>query len=319
MIKPKRVAVLSRSFSRHPTLRAELMQLYPDVTFNDTGRTLEGEEIIAFLKGHDGAVVALEKITESLLKAVPELRIIGKYGVGLDNVDLHAASRLGVKIGWKGGVNRRSVSELAIGLMLSLLRLIPQTSKEVRDGIWRQTLGRQLSDRVVGVVGCGHVGKDLIQLLKPFGCRVLAHDIRDFSEFYAEHGVTSCDLDTLLKEADVVTLHLPLTSSTRNLLDERRLGLMRSDAILVNTARGGLVDEAVLKKMLIEGKLAGAGFDVFAKEPPTDTELINLPNFIAIPHIGGSAAEAVLAMGRAAIEGLANATDPLDHIPDWAR
>lgn len=319
MKKPQRVAVLSRSFSRHPTLRAELLAAYPGATFNETGRTLEGEEIVNFLRGHDAAIVALEKVNDALLAKLPDLKIIAKYGVGLDNVDLEAAAKRDVKVGWKGGVNRRSVAELAIGLMIALLRLFPQTNAEVRSGTWRQTMGRQLSDRTVGIVGCGHVGKELATMLRPWGCRVLAHDIRDFADFYAANQVTPMALEPLLKEAEIVSLHLPLTSATRNMIDAARLSLMRPDAILINTARGGLVDEPALKEALKTGKLAGAGFDVFAKEPPTDQELLNLPNMLAVPHIGGSANEAVLAMGRAAIEGLVTASDALSHIPSWAR
>ena len=141
-------------------------------------------------------------------------------------------------------------------------------------------------------------------MLRAFGCSVLAQDILDFSEFYAEHGVRPVDLHELLKEADIVTLHVPLDDSTKGMLSAERLELLKPSAVLINAARGGLVDETALKNMLRDGRLAAAAFDVFAVEPSEDTELLNLPNFLATPHIGGSAEEAVLAMGRAAIAGL---------------
>ena len=307
-----RVAVASRSFSRHPVLRAELLARYPEVTFNDAGLSLSGDALVEFLTGHDKAVTALERLDAAVLERLPDLKVVGKYGVGLDMIDLAAMSRLGKRLGWTGGVNRRSVAELAICSAIALLRHVPQANTQVRDGGWKQLMGRQLSERVVGIIGCGHVGKDLAVLLRAFGCRVLAHDIKDFPEFYAAHAVEKAGLEELLAAADIVTLHLPLDASTRGIMTAERLESMRPGSILLNLARGGLVDEAALKRLLLDGRLAGAAFDVFAEEPPTDLELLRLPNMLALPHIGGSAEEAVVAMGRAAIAGLDNARDPLD-------
>jgi len=299
-----RIAVCSRSLSHHPMLRRELKEVYPDVTFNDDGLKLVGDELVEYLKGHTKAITALEILDADVFSRLPALKVISKYGVGVDTLDLDAMAACGVKLGWTGGTNKRSVSELVISFAVQLLRHLPQASREVLDGAWGQHVGRQLTDRTVGIVGCGHVGKDLSVLLRAFGCRVLAHDIRDFPDFYAEHGVEPVGLEALLRKSDVVTLHLPIDGSTRNILSAQRLALMKADAILINAARGGLVDEHVLKAALKDGRLAGAAFDVFATEPPEDMELLTLPNFIVSPHIGGSAEEAILAMGRAAIRGL---------------
>jgi phosphoglycerate dehydrogenase-like enzyme len=312
-----KVAIASRSFSKHPILRAELLACYPDATFNDAGKSLAGAELIDFLKDHDGAVTALERLDDTVFEALPRLAVIGKYGVGLDMLDLAAMNRRGIRLGWTGGVNRRSVSELVICMAISLLRHVPKGNLEVRAGGWRQLQGRHLSERVVGIIGCGHIGQDLAPLLRAFGCTVLAHDLRDFPEFYAAHGVEKVGLDELLARADVVTLHLPLDGSTTNLVSADKLALMRPEAILINCARGGLIDEAALKQALVSGKLAGAGLDVFAGEPPTDRELLALPNLLATPHIGGSAEEAVLAMGRAAIAGLSEAEIPSPGSEVW--
>jgi D-3-phosphoglycerate dehydrogenase len=307
-----KVAVASRSFSKHPVLRAELLARYPDATFNDAGKSMKGRELVDFLKGHDKIVTALERLDDELFAQLPGLKVVAKYGVGLDMIDLAAMTRRGIKLGWKGGVNRRSVSELVISYAVALLRHIPQGHAQVRDGGWKQLMGRQLSDRTVGIVGLGHIGKDLTKLLKPWGCRIIAHDIKQMPEFCAEWGVEMMGLDDLLRQADIVTLHLPLDDSTRGILSAGRMRLMRKDAILINAARGGLLDETELKAMLIEDRLAAAALDVFAAEPPTDMELIRLPNFLVTPHIGGSAEEAVLAMGRAAIEGLDKFGDPIE-------
>jgi D-3-phosphoglycerate dehydrogenase len=308
-----RVAVASRSFSAHPTLRRELQARYQAVTFNEAGRSLAGQELVDFLRGHDKAIIGLEHIDASLCRALPELRVVSKYGVGLDTIDLRAMEAHGIRLGWTGGVNRRSVAELTISAAIALLHAAPVATFELRQGGWRQVVGRQLTGRTVGIVGCGHVGKDVAVLARAFGCRVLACDILDFPEFYRAHGIEPADLDTVLRDSDVVTLHVPLDRSTRGMMDARRLAMLKPGAVFINTARGGLVDEGALKLLLQEGRLAGAALDVFEAEPPRDRELIGLPNLIPTPHIGGSTEEAILAMGRAAIAGLDAAKLPGEH------
>jgi len=315
MSDPTPIAVASRSFSRHPVLRAEVLARYSDVRFNDEGRSLEGDTLVAFARGRRKLITGLERVDEYILSALPELEVISKYGVGTDTLDKDALIRHGIRLGWTGGVNRRSVAELALSFMIALLRHVPATSLEIRAGGWKNRMGRQLSGRTVGIIGCGHIGKDLAVLLRAFDCTVLAHDILDFPAFYAAHQVEPVGLDALLRRADIVTLHVPLDRTTRDLLHAGRLAQMKEDALLINTARGGLVDEAALKTMLASGRLAGAAFDVFATEPPTDGELLRLPNFLATPHIGGSSEEAVLNMGRAAIVGLDDNRVPTADFP----
>lgn len=302
--KSVRVAVASRSFSKHPVLREELLKRYSRVTFNETGKSLGGAELVEFLRGNDRAITALERIDDGVLSGLPELRVISKYGVGLDMIDLGALERRGILLGWTGGVNRRSVAELALAFALAMVRGLLQSNRDALAGRWVQTHGRQLTGKTVGIVGCGSVGQDFVRLLAPFECRVLAHDIRDYPEFYLELGVTAVGAERLLAESDLVSLHLPLDASTRNWLSAERLRAMKAGAYLMNTARGQIVDEASLKEALVSGRLAGAAFDVFGAEPPADLELLRLPNFLATPHIGGSSVEAVLAMGRSAIENL---------------
>ncbi|MGH9387482.1 MAG: phosphoglycerate dehydrogenase [Vicinamibacterales bacterium] len=302
-----RIVVAARSFAKNPTLRMELLARYGDATFNESGRVLSGDALIALLRGHDRAIVGLEPIDDSVLIAVPELRVISKYGVGLDAVDLRAIARHGVRLAWTGGVNRRSVAELTLMFAVALLHRVPQSERELREGRWAPLVGRQLTGRTVGIVGCGHVGKDLVELLEPFGCRVLANDIRDYAEFYDVNDVQPVSLLQLLHESQVVTLHVPLDATTRGMMGRREIAQMQKGAILINAARGGLVDEIALKDALLNGHLAGAACDVFNQEPPVDQSLLELPTFLGTPHIGGSTEEAQLAMGRAAIEGLETA------------
>ena len=308
------LVVASRSFSKHPILRAEVLKRYPEAKFNDDGLSLSGNSLMQFLKGYEKAITALEKIDEPLLSQLPELKVIGKYGVGLDMLDLNSMKRHEVKLGWTGGVNKRSVSELVISFAVALLHRTVFANAEVRNGEWYQVKGRQLSDCTVGIVGCGYVGKDLVELLKPFNCEILAHDILEFKDFYEKHGVSAVGLDDLIERSDVVTLHLPLDNSTKNIINRDRLNLLKKDAILINLARGGLIDEGNLKKILQEKRIAGAALDVFEVEPPIDSSFVELENVLITPHIGGSTEEAILAMGMAAIEGLDNAKDPLSFL-----
>ncbi|WP_417454748.1 phosphoglycerate dehydrogenase [Kiloniella sp.] len=300
------IAVASRSFSRHPVLREELLARYPKAIFNDEGLSLKGESLVSFLSGMDGAILALEPVTEEVLSQLPQLKTISKYGVGFDKIDLDAVIKKNIHLGWTGGVNKRSVSELALCMMLSLIRNIDQSSRKIRDGQWKILPGRLLSNQTIGIIGCGHIGKDLVSILKVLGSKILVHDIRDYPEFYKENSIHPVSLDELLAQSDVVSLHIPYNETTANIISKQRLTTMKDSAILINTARGGLVDEEALENALRTGKLAGAAFDAFAIEPPQSKGLIELDNFLSTPHIGGSADEAILAMGRAAIEGLDN-------------
>lgn len=300
-----RVAVPCHAFCRHETLRKELLAVCDDVQFNDRFVRFDEPSLVEWFTGCDAAIVALEPITEPLLAASPQLRVISKYGVGIDNLDAAALCRHGIRLGWQGGTNALSVAELTLCFAIAGLRHVGVTSAAIRAGDRPGAeMGRHLSSRVFGIHGCGHVGKQLVRLLASFGCEILACDIIDDLEFYGAHNVTAVDFDTLVERSEVLSLHLPLTAKTRNLYDSAVLDRLRPDCILINTCRGGIVDEAALRETLLKGRISAACFDVFALEPPTDTGLLSLPNFLATPHIGGSAEEARLAMGRAAIRGL---------------
>jgi len=301
------VAVASHSFGRHPTLRRELVERYPDSVFNDTLKPLRGDALVAFLRGYSHAITGLEVLDAPVFAALPDLKIVSKYGVGLDTIDFEAARRHGVSIRYTPGVNRQAVAELTIAFMIVLARRLGPLTREMHAGTWTHGGGRQLSSATVGLVGCGHVGKTVAPLCRAFGARVIAHDIVDDEAqraFYRAHGVTPVSLDTLLREADFVSLHLPLDASTRAMIGAPQIALMKPTAFLINTARGGIVDETALKAALADHKIGGAAFDVFLMEPPTDKEWLSMSNFVGTPHVGGSSEEAVLAMGRAAIAGL---------------
>ena len=298
-----KIAVCSRSFSNNRILRHELCERYKHVFFN-SGERLKGVHLIEFLRNCSRAIIALETVDDQVLAALPQLKVISKFGVGLDGIDLKAMERHGVQLGWTSGVNRRSVSELVLSLMVSMLRYIPSANESVKDGSWTPYVGRSLTGRTLGIIGCGNIGHDLVELLTPFQCSILVADIKPDHKFYKDHCIKHVDLEELLIRSEVITLHTPLNRSTQNILSAERLEFIKKDAVIINTARGGLVDEKALKPLLKMNKQMCAAFDVFDREPPDDKELLDLPNFFATPHLGGSTREGILAMGRAAIRGL---------------
>lgn len=299
--KTAKVVATAPAFCESALLRAELSRLFPNSEFNDKGCYLPESELIEFLKNADAAVVGRDPINEKVLTALPRLKIIAKYGVGLDNVDREALRRHHVALGWTPGVNRLSVAELTLCFMIGLYHKAFSGGDLLKRQIWRKDGGRQLTGKTVGIVGCGHVGAEVIRLLAPFNCRILVRDILDKSEFSRTHGAEEVGFEDLIRRSDIVSLHVPLTEQTQNMIDEKVLSRMKSSAFLINTSRGEVVDQPALKKALQKETLAGAALDVFAEEPPRDAEFLACPNLMVTPHIGGNAVEAVEAMGLAAI------------------
>ena len=230
----KSLAVASRSFSKNIVLRNKVLKLYPDTKFNDGGHSLNGDSLVEFLSGYEKAILALETIDEFVLSRLPNLKVIGKYGVGLDMIDLKAMEKYDVKLGWTGGVNKRSVSELVVSFAIYLLHRVVFANNEVKRGEWYQVKGRQLSGRTVGIIGCGHIGKDLVGLLKPFGCKILVHDIVDYADFYRDNQVNSVGLEELAKQSDIISVHLPLNGSTKNIINKDLIEMFKENAIFIN-------------------------------------------------------------------------------------
>lgn len=299
-----KISVTSASFSKNIELRAELLKLSKNAAFNDAGIRYDKQAIIDYLKDSTAAVVGLEFIDDEVLAACPNLKIIAKYGVGLDNIDIDACQKRGVAIGWSGGVNRLSVAEMTLGFMLMLSRNLYVTSNLLKNGVWNKSGGFQLSGKTVGIIGFGFIGQEVARLLAPFGCELAINDIVDKKAEIASFGAKAATKDEIFEKADFITVHTPLTDETRSLIDISVLKKIKNSAFVINTARGGIVDEIALKEALKNGDIAGAAIDAYLDEPPSDKELLSLPNLICTPHIGGNADEAVLAMGGSAIKHL---------------
>ncbi|MDD5091464.1 MAG: phosphoglycerate dehydrogenase [Candidatus Wallbacteria bacterium] len=296
-----KIAVTSASFSKNPILRQELRSHFSDCRFNDSGEVLTGGRLIEFLGGTDAAVIGLDRLDRGVITSCPGLKVIAKYGVGLDNVDLDACREHGVAVGWTPGVNRLSVAEMTIGFMIALMRNLFVSSWQLKQGNWLKAGGRQLSGKTVGIIGAGNIGRELVRLLDPFACRILINDIVDITDFCRKSGVVEVSKEQIFSESDLVSVHTPLTELTTGMINDKVLSSMKNEAFLINTARGPIVRQDHLKHALTAGLISGAAIDVYEDEPPSDMELLGLPNLFCTPHIGGNALEAVLAMGRAAI------------------
>jgi D-3-phosphoglycerate dehydrogenase len=297
-----RIGVTSVSFSKNQTLRAELLSVFPESCFNDSGKMSEAD-VISFLARCDAAIIGTEPVTGRVIESLPGIGMYAKYGVGLDNIDLEVLATRGIPLGWTGGVNRRSVSELALWFMLSLCRNTVHTSRQLASGIWDKDGGRLLSGLTVGIVGCGFVGEDLLSLLSAFGGQRLIVDIEDRSGVALRFGARQVSYLEALSSADILSFHVPLTEATRGILNSKKITQLTPDTIIINTSRGSVFDEAALKEALRSGRIQ-AGLDVYSTEPPTDLELLAQKGLVCTPHVGGNAREAVLAMGRSAISHL---------------
>jgi (S)-sulfolactate dehydrogenase len=266
-------------------------------------------QLVGAIAPFDGLLVrSATRVTAQVIEAAPRLRVIGRAGVGVDNVDLEAATRRGVLVVNTPAGSSVAVAELALGLVLSLVRHLHEATASVKAGRWekKRLQGRELAGKTLGIVGIGNVGSALAARARAMGMEVIAFDPFVSPDAAARMGVRIVELDALWGAADVVSLHVPLTERTRNLVDRDVLRRMRPGALLVNCARGGLVDEAALAEALAEGRLGGAAFDVFAQEPPpADHPLLALPNFVCTPHLGASTDEAQSAVALAVADQVA--------------
>jgi len=235
------------------------------------------------------------KITKELIEKANKCKIIARVGVGLDNVDQAAAKEKEIRVinAVEGAMN--AVAELVIGLMLSLAREIPRADREVRNGNWikKELMGSELKGKYLGIVGLGNIGKRLGRLARSLNMNIIGFDVVPIDEeFSKEVGLMKADLDTLLTSSDYISLHVPLLDSTRHMINAEKIASMKNTARIINTSRGGVIDEKALADALKTGKLAGAALDVFEVEPATSNELAALPNFISTPHIGAQTKEA---------------------------
>ena len=307
---------------RHPAL--EPFAAAGIEVVHGTSRQTTEAEWSALVASVDGAIVGGDPFSARVLQAAPRLRAIARGGVGYDAIDVPAATANGVAVCIHAGLNQRSVAELALTLILSVLRRLPENLHDYAGAGWKRLDGRELTGATVGIVGLGRIGKRLIQLLAPFEVTVLAHDAYPDTDFAQSHGVTYVDAAELLRRSDIVSLHMPLTPETSRWLNAERLSLMKPSAYVVNTARGEVVDQDALVAALAARTITGAALDVAIGEPlPVDHPLRSFHNVMLTPHIGGATAQARALGGTSAVRNilaiLTGGTTPDIINPDYAR
>lgn len=268
---------------------------------NPLGRKLMAGEIAEVARDARVIVAGTEEIGSSDIARLKALRLIARVGIGLDNVDLGAARDYSVAVSYTPDAPSPAVAELTIGLILDLARGITVADKGVRNANWTRYMGKRVHELTVGVVGVGRVGFRVIRLLQSFRCRILANDLRPDTRFGPDMGVEWVDKETLYRDADIVTVHLPLTDKTRRMIGSKELASMKPDAVVINTSRGGIVDEEALFEALRGGRLRAAALDVFEKEPYSGP-LTKLDNVILTQHMGSCTVDCRLRMEREAIE-----------------
>lgn len=302
-LKSKRVLVTPTTYGKcEPRLRSGLERRVGEVVYNPVGRPLSSGELAPLLAECDGYIAGLDEIDRAALEGAARLKVIARYGAGVDNVDLHVAAARGIVVTNTPGANAVSVAELAVGLILALARDLPAVAGATRDGQWPRRVGATLESKVVGLIGLGAIGKGVARRLAGFDCVILAHDPAPDEGFAAQHGVRLAPRDEVVASADFLSLHVPLLPETAGFVNADFLARMKPEAFLINTARGELIDEQALIDALTDGRLRGAALDAFSQEPPAKGDrLLSLPNVIATPHFGAHTDGAMNAMGWGAL------------------
>lgn len=303
-LKNCRVLVTSTSYGMNdPSLRTELEDTVGEVVYNPAGHPLSASELVDMIRGVDGWIAGLDFIDKDVIDAADKLKIIARYGVGLDRVDLTAAKEKGIIVTNTPGANATSVAELTIGLMITLARRIPFAVAQTRLGEWPRIKGVSLSGKTVGLLGLGAIGRQVAQMLGGFQCRIIGFDPALTTDEAAQWDVELLQRDQVIQQADFLSLHLPSIPETENMINADVFAMMKEGSFLINTARIELIDEDALVNALNSGKVAGAALDTFRQEPPDpDHPLLKLNQVIVTPHTGAHTDSSTNLMGHMALQ-----------------
>jgi D-3-phosphoglycerate dehydrogenase len=306
-----KVAVTPRSFGKSSSLPLDMLkQRGCEVVLNPYGRILDKAEMKELIRDADAVIVGVDPLDADVLSAASRLKVISKYGVGTDNIDQTFAASKGIEVAVAAGANTDAVADYTLALMLAVARRIVPIDQGCRRMDWQKQTAVDVWGKTVGLIGLGAIGKGVARRAKGFDMRVLAYDLYQDPEYAARNGIEYVSLDRLLRESDFISLHLPLTEQTHHIIGPAEFEKMKPTAVLVNTARGGLIDEAALLRVLRENRIWGAGIDVFSQEPPEEKELLQLGNIVIGSHTAASTYQAIENMGVMAAENV------LKHMPE---
>ncbi|WP_312883469.1 phosphoglycerate dehydrogenase [Paenibacillus germinis] len=293
-----KVMVTPRSFGKGNSQPIDMLKENGcELILNPYGRIMNKQEMVELIKDVDAVIVGVDPIDQEVLEHAPKLKVISKYGVGTDNIDLNYAREKGIPVTVTTGANKDAVADYTIALMLAAARRMIPIDKACRQLNWNKITSVDVWGKTLGLVGLGAIGKGVAARARGFNMNILAYDLVKDETYAAEHQIDYVGLNELLRTADFISLHLPLTEQTHHLIGAKELASMKETAVIVNTARGGLINEQALLEALRENRIWGAGMDVFEQEPPQDKGFLELDNLIIGSHCAASTYQAIENMG----------------------
>jgi len=275
-----------------------------EIKRNNTGRPYEKEEMLKLIRDIDGIIIGIDELSAEIIEEADALKVISKYGIGLDNIDINTATNKKIIVTSTPTANVDAVADLAFGLILSLARRIPEADKKTKSGKWEKIIGKSVWEKTLGVIGLGKISRQVVKRAIGFEMNILAFDIVKDKKFVQKYGIKYVNLEKLLRKSDYITIHIPLNDATRGMISYEELEKMKKNAFLINTSRGGIVDEEALYDALRNNKLRGAALDVYNNEPLRESPLKELDNVIMTPHIGAYTEEAIENMSIQAAQNL---------------
>ena len=298
-----KILITPRSFGKYEDEpREKLRKAGFEIIENETGGILTKEQMIEQCKDVDAIIVGVDPLDKDVLESANCLKVISKYGVGVDNIDVDYAASKGIEVTITRGANSAAVADYAFALLLGCARRLVEIDQGCREGDWSKKVSLDVYGKKIGILGLGAIGRGVAERAHGFGMEIYGYDVYRDDAYLEKNQIHFSDIDTICRECDFISLHLPYTAETHHLIGVDRLQMMKKTAILVNTARGGLVDEAALFEALTNGEISGAGLDVFEHEPAKDSPLLKLDHVIAGSHCSASSRGAVSAMSMMAVD-----------------
>lgn len=305
-----KILITPRSFASTSKKPLEMFEKKGyEIIKNETSKPLNNREMSEKIKDVDGIIIGIDDLNAQIIKQARNLKIISKYGVGVDNINIKAATAQGIVVTNTPTANIDAVADLAFALMLALARRIPEADRETKAGNWKKFIGTSVWRKKLGVIGLGKIGKQVVKRARGFEMEILCYDIIQDEEFARQFSIRYVDLETLLKESDYITIHAPLNTATRDMIGYKELEMINENAFLINTSRGGIIDEKALYNTLKNNKIKGAALDSYKEEPPENSPLAELENIIMTSHNGAYTKEAINNMG---IQSAQNLIDVLE-------
>jgi D-3-phosphoglycerate dehydrogenase len=300
-----KILITPRSFASSSDKAIKmLMARGYEIQRNNTDRPYKKEEMLNLIKDIDGIIIGIDELSAEIIERADKLKVISKYGTGLDNIDINMATNKKIIVTNTPTANVDAVADLAFALMLALARRIPEADQKTKSGKWEKIIGKSVWEKTLGVIGLGKIGRQVVKRARGFKMNILGFDLIKDKKFAPRYGIKYISLEKLLQKSDYITIHLPLNDATRGMISYKELEKIKKDAFLINTSRGGIVDEQALYQALRNNQLKGAALDVYHSEPPVESPLKELDNVIMTPHIGAYTEEAIENMGIQAAQNL---------------